>query len=104
MSCLLFFCGGSGRCGWNTWKWRLVTAYLGNGVSEALLSTFALSLVSQLDLRAEHSRAAVIAFNTGGVTLLTPSAMRRNGQCGPHSPPQIVRCRALQVAMADRDR
>ena len=36
------------------------------------------------------------------VTLLVPQALLRNGQCGPHSPPQIVRCRALQVGMADR--
>lgn len=37
------------------------------------------------------------------VTLLVPQALLRNGQCGPHSPPQIVRCRALQVGMADTD-
>ena len=37
------------------------------------------------------------------VTLMVPQALSRNGQCGPHAPSQIVRCRALQVGMADRD-
>ena len=51
----------------------------------------------------EASKVLEVVVKLPPVTLLTPSAMRRNGHAAAF-PPQIVRCRALQVAMADRDR
>ena len=61
-------CGGSGSCTRTSWKWRLVTAYVGNGVSEALLSTVALSLAP----------LSVIS-PVGGTALIFSALLARSG-------------------------